>query len=32
MMLNYGPGTPLATLITHTVYGAIVGGFIGLAG
>jgi hypothetical protein len=31
MMLNYGRGTPLATLITHTAYGAIVGGFIALA-
>ncbi len=28
MMLNYGPGTPLATPVAHTAYGAIVGGFI----
>lgn len=31
MMLNYGPGTPLATLLAHVSYGAIVGGFISLA-
>jgi hypothetical protein len=31
MMLNYGPRTPVATLLTHTAYGAIVGGFIALA-
>jgi hypothetical protein len=32
MMLNYGPSTPALTLITHVVYGAIVGGFISLSG
>jgi hypothetical protein len=31
MMLNYGPRTPLATLVAHAAYGAIVGGFISLA-
>jgi hypothetical protein len=31
MMLNYGRRTPVATLVTHTAYGAIVGGFIALA-
>jgi hypothetical protein len=32
LMLNYGPQTPLATLLAHTAYGAIVGGFLSLAG
>jgi hypothetical protein len=32
MMLNYGQGTPLATLLAHIAYGAIVGGFVSLAG
>ena len=27
LMLNYGPQTPLATLVAHIAYGAIVGGF-----
>jgi hypothetical protein len=31
MMLNYGRRTPLATLVAHVAYGAIVGGFISLA-
>lgn len=31
MMLNYGVRTPLATLVAHVAYGAIVGGFISLA-
>ena len=31
LMLNYGRQTPVATLITHVAYGAIVGGFISLA-
>jgi len=32
LMLNYGPRTPLVTLIGHIAYGAIVGGFISLSG
>ena len=32
MMLNYGPSTPALMLITHVIYGAIVGGFISLSG
>jgi hypothetical protein len=31
MMLNYGRRTPVATLASHALYGAIVGGFIALA-
>lgn len=31
MMLNYGARTPLATLLSHVAYGAIVGGFVSLA-
>jgi hypothetical protein len=31
LMLNYGPRTPLAGMLAHTAYGAIVGGFISLA-
>ncbi|HWG09327.1 MAG TPA: hypothetical protein VN672_09995 [Solirubrobacteraceae bacterium] len=31
MMLNYGARTPLATLLSHIAYGAIVGGFVSLA-
>lgn len=31
-MLNYGPGTPLVTLVAHVGYGAIVGGFASLGG
>jgi hypothetical protein len=32
MMLNYGQRTPLVTLLAHIAYGAIVGGFISVAG
>jgi hypothetical protein len=32
LMLNYGRGTPIATLLAHTAYGAIVGGFSSMAG
>lgn len=32
MLINYGRQTPLATIVAHIAYGAIVGGFIGLAG
>jgi hypothetical protein len=32
MLLNYGRQTPLATLVAHIVYGAIVGGFCAWAG
>jgi hypothetical protein len=32
MLLNYGRQTPVATIVAHVAYGAIVGGFIGLAG
>jgi hypothetical protein len=31
MLLNYGRETPLATIVSHVVYGAIVGGFAALA-
>jgi hypothetical protein len=31
-MLNYGRGTPIATLLAHIAFGAIVGGFISVAG
>jgi len=31
MMLNYGVQTPLVTLAAHTAYGALVGGFVGMA-
>jgi len=31
LMLNYGPRTPIANLVAHIAYGAIVGGFISLA-
>lgn len=27
LMLNYGPGTPIVTLLAHLAYGTIVGGF-----
>jgi hypothetical protein len=30
LMRNYGRGTPVATLLAHTAYGAIVGGFTSL--
>jgi hypothetical protein len=32
LMLNYGRRTPIATLLAHLAYGAIVGGFISSAG
>jgi hypothetical protein len=32
MMINYGRQTPSATILSHVVYGAIVGGFYSLAG
>jgi hypothetical protein len=32
LMLNYGRGTPIATLLAHVAYGAIVGGFASIAG
>jgi hypothetical protein len=32
LMRNYGRGTPIATLLTHVAYGAIVGGFAAMAG
>ena len=32
MLRNYGRQTPLATLVSHVAYGAIVGGFASLAG
>jgi hypothetical protein len=32
LMRNYGRGTPIATLLAHTAYGAIVGGFVSIAG
>lgn len=31
LMLNYGRGTPLVSVIAHVAYGAIVGGFVSLA-
>jgi hypothetical protein len=31
LMLNYGPQTPLANVIAHLAYGALVGGFTQLA-
>jgi hypothetical protein len=32
LLLNYGPSTPLVTLLVHVAYGAIVGEFIALSG
>jgi hypothetical protein len=32
LMLNYGPQTPLANIVAHVAYGALVGGFTHLAG
>jgi hypothetical protein len=32
LMLNYGPQTPLVTIVAHLAYGAIVGGFTQLGG
>jgi hypothetical protein len=31
-MRNYGRRTPIATLVTHVAYGAIVSGFASMAG
>jgi hypothetical protein len=31
LMLNYGRGTPIATLLAHGAYGALVGGFASIA-
>jgi hypothetical protein len=31
LLLNYGPSTPVVTVIAHVAYGAIVGGFVSLA-
>jgi hypothetical protein len=31
MLINYGRQTPIATIISHVAYGAIVGGFASLA-
>ena len=31
LMLNYGPQTPIANIVAHVAYGAIVGGFTQLA-
>ena len=30
LALNYGGGTPLATLVAHFAYGAVLGGFYGI--
>jgi hypothetical protein len=32
LMLNYGPQTPIATIVAHVAYGTLVGGFTQLAG
>jgi uncharacterized membrane protein YagU involved in acid resistance len=32
LMFNYGLQTPLVTLVAHVAYGAVVGGFTGVAG
>jgi hypothetical protein len=32
LLLNYGRQTPLVTVISHVVYGAIVGGFVAWSG
>lgn len=32
LLINYGRQTPLATIVSHIAYGAIVGGFSSLAG
>jgi hypothetical protein len=31
MLVNYGPQTPIATIVAHVAYGAVVGGFVSLA-
>jgi len=30
LMLNYGPGTPVVTVLAHVVFGTVVGGFTSL--
>jgi hypothetical protein len=32
LMRNYGSRTPIATLLAHVAYGALVGGFVSIAG
>ena len=32
MLINYGRQTPLATIVAHIAYGAIVGGFVDVSG
>jgi hypothetical protein len=32
LLRNYGRGTPIATLLAHVAYGAIVGGFASISG
>jgi hypothetical protein len=32
LLRNYGRGTPIATLLAHIAYGAIVGGFVSISG
>ena len=32
LLRNYGRGTPIATLLAHVAYGALVGGFVSIAG
>ena len=32
LMHNYGRSTPLVTILAHIAYGAIIGGFLGMAG
>ena len=32
MLLNYGRTTPIVTILSHLIYGAIVGAFVGAAG
>src|SRR4051812_19483622 len=32
LMRNYGPQTPIVSLAAHIAYGAVVGGFVSLAG
>jgi hypothetical protein len=32
LMLNYGPRTPIVNIVAHIAYGALVGGFVQLAG
>jgi hypothetical protein len=32
LMRNYGRGTPVATLLAHVAYGAVVGGFVAMGG